>query len=107
MLPVWLRVILGALAVYRLAQFVTLDDGPSDFMFEIRDKFGRYDLGDDNQPVTGIGRFLSCIHCVIKWLAIPITLLIAFPTTWGDVILLVVGLAGAASVLALQFKRAK
>jgi len=105
MLPVWLRVILGALAVYRLAQFIILDDGPFDLLFALRDKLGRYDLGDDNLPKSGVGRWLACYHCIAKWLAVPAGFAVIFPTIWGDVILAVLGLAGLATILELKFKR--
>lgn len=102
---IWLRVILAILATYRVTQFIIQDDGPFDWVYILRDKLGRYDLGDDNLPKTGIGRFIACYHCIAKWLAIPAGLAVLFPAIWSDIILVILGVAGAATILELRFKR--
>jgi hypothetical protein len=105
MLESWERIILAVFSVYRIAHFVILDDGPFDVIFNLRDKLGVYDIEEDGNSKTMTGRFLQCFHCVAKYIAIPIGLLVAFPSTYGDVVLIILGIMGLASVAHLKFKR--
>ena len=104
-MPEIMRWILAALAAWRLAQFITLDDGPWDVMFLLRRRMGRYTLGPSPedagyyQPVTGLGRMLECIHCVGKWTALAVMVLALWPTLPGDFLLAWWGLAGAQSLI--------
>ena len=94
-----IRVLLGVLAVWRITQFIVLDDGPFDLMINLRVKFGRYTLDNKYEPTTPIGRLMECAHCVGKWVALAVALLILFPTTIGDVVLYTAALAGAQSLI--------
>jgi hypothetical protein len=107
MLNVWLRLILAIAAVYRVAQYIYLDDGPFDLLFKLRDRLGAYELGEDGLANTGAGRFLQCFHCIAKYLAVPAGLAVMFPATWSDVILVVLGIAGLASIIGMRFRRAR
>jgi len=107
MLNVWLRVVLAIAAIYRVAQYIYLDDGPFDLLFKLRDRLGTYDLDDEGLSKTGVGRWFACYHCIAKYLAVPAGLAVMFPATWSDMILMVLGIAGLASIVGMRFRRAR
>lgn len=94
-----IRFIAAILATYRITQFIVLDDGPFDWMITLRTKLGRYTLDEDYEPRTALGRLLECAHCVGKWVALGVALLMVFPTAIGDVVLFTAALAGAQSLI--------
>jgi hypothetical protein len=80
-----IRLILAALACYRLAQLVTIDDGPGDVFRRLR-----------AWAMTGfIGGLTHCPYCLSLWLAIPLGGMTLWPTGAGDLALVVLGIAGA------------
>lgn len=79
------RLILAALATYRLAQLVAIDDGPGDVFRRLRGRF-----------VGGtVASLIHCPYCVGVYAAAVCGLLVLWPTRVGDVILVIFGLAGA------------
>lgn len=86
------RLILAALAVYRLAQLVAIDDGPLDACRRLRAWCGT--LGNDRAR-SFLGGLVHCPYCVGLYAAAAMGLLVLVPTSVGDVVLLVLGLAGA------------
>lgn len=88
---------LAALVVYRLARLIALDEGPAGVCLKFRAACGAYDLGPNGQPVTNLGRGVSCPHCVGFWLALIVALLM-WPIGWQTV-LYWLALAGAQSFL--------
>jgi len=102
-MPEWVRWVLAALSCYRLAQLVTLDDGPGDVFLRLRERAGVYQYGDDGRPATSLGRFLACPFCIGLWLALPCAVLAIWPSAVSDAILAVFGIAGAQA--AIQGKR--
>lgn len=59
-----LKFIMLALAAYRLARLVAKEEGPLSIFSEIRMAAGAYDLAENGQPATALGRGISCPHCV-------------------------------------------
>ena len=75
---------LEALAVYRIAALIAIEDGPFDVMSKLR---GRVDQS------TWIGRGARCVVCVSFWIAMPFAwLLDGSWITW-------LALAGAVSIV--------
>lgn len=68
-MPEIVRFAIAVLACYRIAQLVTLDDGPGDCLLTARATLGGYDLGEDGRPETSLGRGIICPHCVGVWVA--------------------------------------
>lgn len=93
------RWILAAFAVYRLSALVAYDDGPGDVFLKLRGRLGAYQYGEDSRPARGVGRLVSCPHCLGIWFAAAVAALLAFRSGIGDAILAVLGLAGVASWL--------
>ena len=84
-----LRLILAALAVYRIGQLIAIDDGPGDVFKRLRAHF-----------VTGsMGGLLHCPYCVGVWAAVACAVLALWPSGIGDVVLVILGIAGAAAFL--------
>jgi len=84
----------GALAVYRIAELIAIDDGPWDLFLRIRDWAGSYDLGEDGRPKRALGRFLKCPYCLGIWVALALAPVVLIPSPL-DWILIILGLAGA------------
>lgn len=70
-IPLWLRFILAALAVYRLARMLAFEDGPFDVFVSFRTWVGGYDYGVNGQPVSSLGKLVSCPLCIGVWLSFP------------------------------------
>lgn len=84
-MPDWLRFILAVFACFRLAELIAVDEGPGDVLLMLRAKLGAYDLGDDGQPETGVGRMISCPYCLGVYIAAGLALIVS---PWGYEILL-------------------
>ena len=81
----WARLCLAALAVYRMAQLIAIDDGPGDVFRRLRKWW-----------ITGWrGGVVHCPYCLGIWFAVPAAALVLWPTGVGDALLVVLGLAGA------------
>lgn len=93
------RLLLAAFAVYRMAALVAIDDGPGDVFLSLRSAAGAYQYGEDGRPSRGLGRLVACPHCVGVWVAVLAAAAVLFPSWVGDAMILLFGLAGAASWL--------
>ena len=78
-------IIVGILAVLRMAKMITADDGPFMIFFKIRALAGTYDRNQSGLPRTNLGRFFGCPHCIGVWVALVYTLLV-FPPSWLSII---------------------
>lgn len=74
-----LDLVLLALADYRLARLIAVDDGPFDIFFRLRAWLGAYDLDETGQPATSAGRGISCPHCVGIYAALLLWILFLLP----------------------------
>lgn len=83
----WFPAVLGALATWRLAHLLALEDGPWDAVLRLRQAAG-----------NGIwGQMLDCFYCLSLWVAAPVALAVARnPLEW---LLAWLGLSGAACLL--------
>lgn len=68
----WLLLALAILACYRLARFAVYEDGPFDFMLNIRIWAGRYDYGANGEPQGALGKLVECPYCVGMWIALAL-----------------------------------
>lgn len=73
-----------ALATYRLARLIAVDEGPFSIFHRLRYWAGAYDLGENGAPVSALGRLLSCPHCVGVYVAVALWL--GGPGWWVDVL---------------------
>lgn len=94
-----IRIVLAVFAVYRLAALFALDDGPDDVFVRMRSRAGAFRYAEDGRPSRGMGRLVSCPHCLGVWFAAVVGAAVLFPTRIGDAMIILFGLAGAASWL--------
>lgn len=100
-----IRIVFSVFALYRLASLLSSDEGPYlPFLYKdsrqtgifqwIRMKLGAYEYGPDGKPLTNLGRGIACPLCTAAYLAIPIIILLQFPTIAGNLILAYFGIWG-------------
>ena len=97
----WLTVC--ALAAFRLAELVVIDDGPFDVFFYLR--------GWANRPPQGtlfrgmLAGLLGCIHCAGFWMAVLVGALYYSQNSILQFLLFILGIAGLQSILAKNLGR--
>lgn len=91
--------ILLMLACYRLARFITRDDGPWRLMFRIRVWAGTYDYRENGRPRRMLGQMLECPHCVGLWIALAMAIGLCWTMPWPVVGLIWWAIAGGQSLL--------
>jgi len=57
----WFRFVVAALAVWRLAHLLAVEDGPWDLILRIRRKL----------ETTVWGKMMDCFNCLSLWISIP------------------------------------
>lgn len=85
MSDIWLRLILAALATWRLTYMLTEELGPFDVFKRIRDRVGVYYLREDGWPDTNLGRLFSCCKCMSMWTGVLFGFLALTPLWWAAI----------------------
>lgn len=85
------------LACYRLAQLAAIDEGPAGLCLKLRTALGGYDLKEDGEPRSNIGRGIICPYCVGVWFAFPLAFFVAGPV-W-QVVIYWLAIAGGQALL--------
>ena len=62
----WWRLLVAALATWRLAHLLVVEDGPFDLAARLRARL--------HGGPFGLGRVLDCLHCTSLWLAAAVSL---------------------------------
>lgn len=81
----WL--IVGVLAVWRIAHLLQAEDGPWQVIVRLRRLAGS----------SVVGQLLDCFYCLSLWVALPVA--VRLGDTWGDGLLLWPALSGGAVLL--------
>ncbi len=92
-----IRLLLGILTVYRLAQMITLDTGPFDIFINFRNWINS--KSKENKYWANLDQGINCTYCVGIYAALFVALLLLFPTTIGSLFILWFGLAGGQAFL--------
>lgn len=90
---------MAALAVYRVARMVALEEGPFALFERVRDWAGAYEYGENGLPVSNLGRGISCTLCVAVWVAAPMACLVIWKTAAGVWVIVWLALSGAQVLL--------
>jgi hypothetical protein len=79
--PLWLRLVIAALATWRLSSLLTNPNeaGPGNLLNRIRDVAGAYELGEDDEPLTNLGRLFACIWCMSVWVGLLFAIVVITP----------------------------
>ena len=118
MANIWdiIRVVFACFALYRLAGLISTEEGPYLFFLYhdddqtgifkwLREKAGArpdrkaYDNTGRYVYITNLARGLSCPLCTAAYLAVPIILLMQFPSIPGNLILAWLGIWGVQTFL--------
>lgn len=75
------RLIVGALATWRLSLMLVEEAGPFDIFERVRRKAEVYYLGEDGRPTTFFGKLLSCLWCTSVWMGTGVTI-VALSPVW-------------------------
>ena len=97
--------IICALAVHRLAEMLSLDDGPFDIFMNLRGWLNQAPMESWNIKRT-LSNLLTCVHCAGFWLALLFGLLFA-SSSIVNYLLYSIAIAGLQSILACNFGRTK
>lgn len=92
-----LALLVDALAAYRLARLIALDEGPAGLALKLRGRLGAFDYGPNGQPATNLGRGISCPYCVGAYAALLMLVLRYVPG--GDYLKAWLAIAGGQSFL--------
>jgi len=60
----WL--VIGTLAVWRISHLLAMEDGPWDFLLDLRRLLGR----------SVVGKLMDCFYCLSLWVSLPFALVI-------------------------------
>jgi hypothetical protein len=99
-----IRLIITALAIYRLSQLFSEDDGPGFIFKRLRawtDRKAKVQQ-DVGQPLgfwCNLDEGLNCPFCIGIYIAVGCALLLLWGNYWADLFLLIFGLAGTQSFL--------
>lgn len=100
-MDIFTRLILCALAAFRLSELVVIDDGPFNVFFYLRGWANR-------QPLTPLRSFLadllSCVHCAGIWISFILTFTLPY-TNGIEFIIYFLAIAGLQSILAGKLGR--
>jgi len=104
------RLIVCALAVYRLSEMIVVDNGPFGVFVEMRGWLQRSVLDDENKTALGgIRRELfngvTCVYCIGIWLAFVFAFLFYFQNNFTDFVIIFLAIAGLQSIIATKLGR--
>jgi hypothetical protein len=103
MLDSWqcvLRIVLAILADYRLSELLAIDDGPGHMFRRLREWAGRKAAENSNKGIwVSLAELVTCPFCLGIWLAGFFTILIVFPSVLGDVLIILLAIAGGQTYL--------
>ena len=74
-----IELIVAVLACYRLAELITLDDGPFDLFLNLRVWLGVYDRDATGRAITSWGRLFGCPYCIGVWIALGLAIALNAP----------------------------
>lgn len=98
--------ILAMLFTHRATQLLVVDTGMFEVFLKFRIGMGVYDLGEDGEPKSELGKLFACPYCVGAWLSILATILVftavqvpGWPNDIARALLVCGAIGGAQSLL--------
>jgi hypothetical protein len=79
--------VLGTLATWRVAHFISSEDGPMQVVARLRARLGS----------TELGRLTDCFQCLSMWVAVPVAAVV--PRRRPDQVLIWLAVSGAACLI--------
>ena len=95
-----IRFLLAALALYRVAMMLTLDDGPFGVFDRMRLWLGKRAADRDSHGLRWtMAEISNCPHCVGVWLALLFAPMVIWPNKITDIIIIILALSGMQSLM--------
>lgn len=91
--------LLCALACFRLARLVAIDEGPFSVFQHLRQRAGAYEYDAQGRVKTAFGRGISCPYCVGVYAALLLAVLQRLQLPGTSFLVNVLALAGAQSAI--------
>lgn len=98
-MPSGWRLVLAALATFRLTWMFMFSDGPGKCWFKLKVAIGCYDHNENGQLKSGIAEWFNCPYCVALGMAVLPAILSFHPCPAGDLLLIWFGITGMVTVL--------
>lgn len=104
---IFVYLILGGLAAFRITEMLVVDDGPYDIFARFRGYVSQVSvpLPEKSKVLTNISSVFQCVHCMGLWVSIPIIVTYYIHNFYTAAFILYFALAGLQSVLARRFGR--
>jgi hypothetical protein len=95
-----MKIILAALATYRLANLLVEEDGPFRIFAIVRERITGKAVVTKREPWKSLSGLVTCHLCAGIWMAALCAILVTAESQAADAFLLIFGLAGAQAFLA-------
>jgi len=90
-----LRIALCSLLTYRIAELITIDEGPGAIFDSFRRYLGRRASVTGSKIIRELALLFQCPFCIGVWIGAISSFLVFFPSAVGDGVLVVGGIVGA------------
>jgi hypothetical protein len=77
-----IKLLIGALATWRLAALLVTDYGPFDIFENIRKRVGVYYTDEIGRPLSVLGKLFSCLWCMSIWSGVLVTIILTTELWW-------------------------
>jgi hypothetical protein len=96
-MDIYLRLTLVILSCYRIAQLISVDNGPFDIFLKMRIKLGKMAAG--SVIAKNFADLYSCPYCLGVWVSLGVFPAVIFPSLVSDLFILIWGIAGGQAFL--------
>jgi NADH:ubiquinone oxidoreductase subunit H len=104
---IFIYLILGSLAAFRLAELLIVDSGPFDSLARFRGWLYQEQviLPNKNRILSAISPTFQCVHCLGMWICVPLTLAYYIHNFYLDAFILYLAMCGLQSILSHNLGR--
>lgn len=100
---IFVYLILGGLAAFRMAELLIIDNGPFDVFANLRGWV--FQVPYRSKFRETLSAMFQCVHCLGFWLCLPLTCIYYLHNFYLDFVLLFFAMAGLQSILAHKVGR--
>lgn len=94
--PLWLKLLMAALATWRVSSLLVNEDGPGDLLLKFRYRVGTHELDEYDRPLSNLGKLFACVWCMSVWVSV-IVAVVAITPFW--VVLIPLALSAVAILI--------
>lgn len=99
------KLVVGGLLTWRLASLLTSEEGPFGIFDWLRGVVSDYDPDDEEmRPRSELGRLLECLWCLSLWIALPVSVLLFYPSII-KIVVMVFAISALAILVDSEVKR--